>query len=60
MYFCLKELPLNTKHNFALSCQLIVGERLFLVVKGVVSFSVDKSLDFHDRIFSLSPSLYKV
>ena len=32
---------------------LIVGERLLLVVVGVVSFSAYKLLDFHDITFSL-------
>ena len=39
---------------------LTFGERLLSVVVEVVRFSVDKPLDFHDIIFSVSPSLFKV
>ena len=41
-----KQLSLNTKQNFELSCYLIVGKRLLSVVVEVVSFSVNKPLDF--------------
>ena len=33
---------------------LIDRERLISMAVGVVSFSVDKSLDFHDTTFSVS------
>ena len=39
---------------------LIDGQRLLPAAVGVISFSVDKPLDFHDTIFSGSPSLFKV
>ena len=59
-FFCFKQLPLNTKQKFEFACHLIVGERLLSVVVGVVSFSTEKPLDFHDTIFSVSPSLFKL
>ena len=46
------QLCLNTKQNFESSCNLIVGEKLLLVVKSVLRFSVSKPLDFHDITFS--------
>ena len=58
--FCFKQLPLNIKQKFEFSYHLIDGERLLLVVVGVVSFSADKPLDFHDTTFLVSPSLFKV
>ena len=39
---------------------LIDGERLLSVVVGVASVSADKPLDFHDTIFPVSASLFKV
>ena len=59
MFFCFKQLPLNTKQNFELLCHLIDGERLLPVAVGVVRFLADKPLDFHDTIFSIWPSLLK-
>ena len=35
---------------------LIDRERLISVAVGVVRSSVDKSLDFHDKTFSVSPT----
>ena len=35
---------------------LIDGEKLLSLVVGVVSFSVDKPLNFHNPTFSVSPS----
>ena len=58
--FCFKPLFLTIQQKFEFSYHLIEVERLLLVVVGVVSFSVDKSLDFHDTAFSVSPSLFKV
>ena len=58
--FCFKPLFLTTQQKFEFSHHLIEVERLLSVVVGVVSFSVDKSLDFHDTAFSVSPSLFKV
>ena len=54
------QLPLNTKQKFEFPYQLTDEERLLSVVLGVASFSVDKPLDFHDTIFSVSTSLFKV
>ena len=51
------ELALNTKQKFPY--HLIDGERLLSVVVGLGSFSADKPLDFHDKIFSVLPSLFK-
>ena len=58
--FCFKQLPLNITQRFYGSCHLIDGERLLSVVVGVVNISVEKTLDFHDTTFSVSPSLFKV
>ena len=38
---------------------LIGGERILSVVVGVLNFSVEKPLDFHDTTFSVSPSFLK-
>ena len=59
-FFCFKQLPLNIKQKFEFSYHLIDRERLISVVVGVVSFSVDKPLDFHDTTFSVSPNLIEV
>ena len=56
----LKQLSLNTKQEFELMYHLIDGERLLSVVVGVASVSADKPLDFHDTIFPVSASLFKV
>ena len=53
---CFKQLPLNIKQKFEFLYNLIDGERLLSVVV-VVSFSIDKPLDFHHTSFSVSPSL---
>ena len=61
MSFCFNHLPLNyiyKKKKFPY--HLIDGQRLLSAVVGVISFSVDKPLDFHGTIFSESPSLFKV
>ena len=59
-FVCFKQLPLNTKQKFEFPYSLIDGERLLSLVVGVVSFLVDKALDFHNTNFSVSPSLFKV
>ena len=46
-----KQLPLRIKQKF---------EYLFHVGVGVLSFSADKPLDFHDTTFSVSPNLFKL
>ena len=56
----MKQLSLNTKQEFELMYHLIDGERLLSVVVGVASVSADKPLDFHDTIFPVSASLFKV
>ena len=58
--FYFKQIPLNTKQIVLLPHCLIDGGRLLSVVIGLISFSVDKPLDFHDAIFTLSPGLSKV
>ena len=53
-------LPLNDKQKLKSSYHLADGERLLSVLAVVVvSFTIDKALDFHDATFSLSPSLLK-
>ena len=59
-FFCFKQVPLHIKQKFEFLCHLVDGGRLLSVVVGVVSFSSDKTLDFHDTTFSVSPSLFKV
>ena len=59
MIFCIKQLSLNIKQNLGFPYHLIDGERLLLVVVGVVRFLADKLLDFYDTIFSVLPSLLK-
>ena len=54
------QLSLNTKQQFDFPYHLIDGEILLSVVVEVVSFSADKSLDFHDTIFLVFPSLFKI
>ena len=57
--FCLfKQLLLKIKQKFEFLYHLIDAERLLSVVGRAVSFSADKSLDFHNKIFSVSPSLF--
>ena len=56
----LKQLSLDTKQEFEFMYHLIDGERLLSVVVGVASVSADKPLDFHDTIFPVSASLFKV
>ena len=51
MFFYFKQPSLNIKKKIEFLHHLINGERLFSVVVGVVSFSFDKPLDFHDTIF---------
>ena len=51
------QLPLNDKQKFECPYQLIHGKRQLssvVVVLVVVSFSVSKPLDFHDRTFSVT------
>ena len=55
-----KQHPLNINHKFEFSYYLIDGERLLPVAPGIVRFSINKSLDFHDVTFSVLPSLFKV
>ena len=59
MIFCIKQLSLNTKQNLGFPYHLIDGERLLLVVVGVVRFLADKLLDFYDTIFSVLHSLLR-
>ena len=59
MFFCFKQLPLNTKRKFEFLHYLIDGEWLLSVVVAVVHFSADKPSDFHNTIFSVSPSVLK-
>ena len=59
-FFCFKQLPLNIEQKFEFLYHLIYGERLLSVVVGVVDFSADQPLDFHDTTFSVSPSLFKI
>ena len=59
-FFGFKQLPLNTKQKFDFLYHLIDGEKLLSVVVGVLSFSTDKPLDFHDEIFLISPRPFKV
>ena len=58
-FFCFKQLPLNIKQKFEFLYHLIDGEKLLSVVVGVVRFSADKTLDFHDTTFSVIPDLFK-
>ena len=58
-FFCFKQLPLNTKEIFESPYHLIDGKRLLSVAVKVVSFLADKPLDFHNKTFSVSPSLLK-
>ena len=58
-FFCFKQLPLNIKQKFKFLYHLIDGEKLLSVVVGVVRFSADKTLDFHDTPFSVIPGLFK-
>ena len=51
LYF--KQLLLNIKQKFESLCHLIDGERLLSVAVSVVTFSVDKPLDFHGTNFSV-------
>ena len=60
MIFCFNQLPLNTKQKYEFLYHLIDGEKLSSIVVGVVSFSADKPLDFHDATFSVSPSFLNV
>ena len=59
-FFYFKKLPLNIKQKFEFSYHLIGGEGLLSIVVGVVRFSAEKYLDFHDTTFSVSLSLFKV
>ena len=56
----MKQLSLNMKQEFEFMYHLIDGERLLSAVVGVASVSADKHLDFHDVIFPVSASLFKV
>ena len=60
MLFCFDQLPLNTKQKCEFLYHLIDGGKLSSIVVGVVSFSADKPLDFHDTTFSVSPSFLNV
>ena len=59
-FLCFKQFPLNIEQKFEFPYHLIYGERLLSVVVGVVNFSTDKPLDFHDTTISVSPSLFKI
>ena len=59
-FFLFTQLPLNIKQKFEFFDHLIDGERLLSVVVEVVSFLVNNPLDFHDKTFSVSPSLFPV
>ena len=54
MFFCFKQLTFESLY------QLIDGEVLLPLVVGIVSFSVNKPLDFFDTSFSVSVSLFRV
>ena len=58
-FFSFKQLPLNTKQKLEFPYHLIDGERLLLVVVRVVSFLVDKPLDFHDANFQYHLVFFK-
>ena len=58
-FFYFQQLRLSTKQKLESPYHLINGERLLSVVVGVVSFSANKPLDFHDTIFLVSPSFFK-
>ena len=60
VFFWFQQLSLNTKQRFEFSYQLIDREILLSVVLEVVIFWSDKPSDFHDIIFSVLPSLFKV
>ena len=60
VFFWFQQLSLNTKQIFEFSYQLIDREMLLSVVLEVVIFWSDKPSDFHDIIFSVLPSLFKV
>ena len=49
--FCFKQLPLNTRQKCESQCQLIDEEILSSIVVGVVIFSADNVLEFHETIF---------
>ena len=49
--FSFKQLPLNIKQNFGFLYQIIDGERLISGGIGVLVFSSEKCLDFHDPTF---------
>ena len=50
-FLCFKQLPLNVIQKFESPYHLIDGEKLLSAVVGVLSFSVDKPLAFHDTTF---------
>ena len=51
---------LNTKLKFEFACQLIDEKKTIISSSRSSKFSGDKLLDFHDKIFSVSCSLFKV
>ena len=59
-FFFFKQLPLNIKKKFEFFDHMIDGERLLSVAVEVVSFLVNNPLHFHDKTFSVSPSLFPV
>ena len=58
-FICFKQLFLNDKQKYESPYQLIDGERLLSVMVEEVDFPVDKPLDFHGIIFSVSLSMIK-
>ena len=58
--FCFKQLSLSTKEKFESLYHLINRETLLSLEVGVVRFSADEPLHFHDTTFSVLPSIFKV
>ena len=54
VFHCFQQLSLNIKQKFEFSYHSTEGEKLSSVVVGMVSFSVDKTLDLHDTFYSVS------
>ena len=53
-FFCSKQLPLNIKQKYEFLYHFVDRERVLSVVVGVVSFSVNKPLEFHHTTFSIT------
>ena len=54
VFFCSKQLPLNIKQKYEFLYHFVDRERVLSVVVGVVSFSVNKPLEFHHTTFSIT------